>query len=403
MKTRYPLETKRVVDFGQGWAGPLVGTILADMGAQVIKVESRKRVDSQRLTPDNVERDPDKDPWFQTVNRNKLSITVDFGTDRGSSLLRRLVAISNVVIENFSPGVMKRHGLDYDSLKHIKDDIIMISMPGAGSYGPLSDIVTYGPSILGLSGYDCMVGYYGERVLGMQQAYADVNAALHGAFAVVAALRHFELTGEGQHIELAQWEAATSILGEAILGYVMNGRSLSTQGNRRNTWVPHNNYRCKGEDQWVSLSVRTETEWRNLCKAMGDPDWTKDDRFADAYERAKNEEELDRLISEWTASQTHYEVTAILQEAGVAATPCLDVEQRLFDAHFQERKAYTLVEHPALGTRWITSAPWKLSETPGGIIRRAPLLGEHNRYVLGELLGVEQCEIDGLVREKVVY
>ncbi|RLB31750.1 MAG: hypothetical protein DRH11_12860 [Deltaproteobacteria bacterium] len=343
------------------------------------------------------------DPLFHSINRNKLGILLNLTTSKGIDLIKRLVRISDVVVENFSPGVMERFGLGYGELRKIKPEIIMVSFPGVGQEGPLSDVVTYGPSLASLAGLDSLVGYEGERVLGMQQAYADINAALHGAFAVQIALYHRDKYGEGQRIEVAQIEALLSTMPEPIMEYTMTGRVLGTQGNTNRVMAIHNNYPCKGEDKWVSIAILTEEEWAAFCKAIGDPPWTKREEFADSYKRFLNRKELDKLIGEWTREKTSYEVMEILQKAGVAAAPCADTEERYFDPHFQERQNIVEVEHPATGVDFIPNVVCKLSETPGEIRRPAPMLGEHNDYVYGELLGLSKEEVEKLAEEKVIY
>ena len=399
----FPLEGYRVIDFGWAAAAPRATCLLADMGAEVIKVETRKRPDPVRFGPDNLERDPEMDPLFHSINRNKLGILLDLTHSEGIELIKRLVRISDVVVENFSPGVMKRFALDYDELKKIKPDIIMISFPGVGSEGPLADVVTYGPSLAGLAGLDSLIGYEGERVLGMQQAYADINAALHGAFAIQIALYHRERYGEGQHIEVAQIESLISTMPEPVMEFSINQRNLSTLGNVNRMMSIHNNYPCKGEDKWVSIAILTKKEWEGFCRAIGNPPWTKRDEFVDGYKRSLNRKELDRLIGEWTIGRTPYEVMEILQKAGVAAAPCADTEDRYFDPHFQERKIIVDVEHPATGVDFVPNVVCNLSETPGAIRRPAPLLGEHNDYVFGELLGLPKDEIEKLIQEKVIF
>lgn len=398
-----PLEGYRVIDFGWAAAAPRATCLLADMGAEVIKVETRKRLDPVRFGPDNLTRDPEMDPLFHSINRNKLSILLDLTHPQAVELIKRLIKISDVVVENFSPGVMKRFGLDYDMLKKIKPDIIMISFPGVGSEGPLSDVVTYGPSLAGLAGLDSMVGYENERVLGMQQAYADINAALHGAFAIQIALYHRERYGEGQHIEVAQIEALLSTMPEPLIMYGMNEKALGTLGNFTHMMAVHNNYRCEGEDKWVSIAILTEEEWEAFCRAIGNPPWTKVEDFADSNKRLANRKKLDGLISEWTITKTPNEVMEILQREGVAATPCEDTEDRFFDQHFQERQILVDVEHPATGVDWIPNVICRLSETPGGIRRPAPLLGEHNDYVFGDLLGLSKDEIERLIQDKIIF
>jgi len=398
-----PLEGYRVIDFGWAAAAPRATCLLADMGAEVIKVETRKRPDPVRFGPDNLARDPEMDPLFHSINRNKLGILLDLTTAEGIDLIKQLVRLSDVVVENFSPGVMKRFTLDYDELKKIKPDIIMISFPGVGREGPFSDVVTYGPSLAGLAGLDSLIGYEGERVLGMQQAYADINAALFGAFAIQMGLYHRERYGEGQHIEVAQLEALLSTMPEPVMEASLNKRIFGTVGNVNPMMPVHNNYPCQGDDKWVSIAILTDAEWKGFCKAIGDPPWTQKEDFADSDKRSLNRKELDNLISKWTADQTPNEVMEILQKASVAAAPCADTEERYFDPHFQEREVIVNVEHPVTGVDFVPKVVCNLSETPGEIRRPAPLLGEHNQYVFGELLGLPKDEIEALVGKKVIY
>jgi benzylsuccinate CoA-transferase BbsF subunit len=398
-----PLEGYRVIDFGWAAAAPRATCLLADMGAEVIKVETRKRPDPVRFGPDNLDRDPEMDPLFHSINRNKLGILLDLKTSRGVDLIKQLVRISDVVVDNFSPGVMKRFTLDYDELKKIKPDIIKISFPGVGREGPLADVVTYGPSLAGLAGLDSMIGYEGERVLGMQQAYADINAALFGAFAIQMGLYHRDRHGEGQHIEVAQIEALLSTMPEPLMEASLNKRVLDTLGNTHPLMAVHNNYPCKGDDKWVSIAILTESEWKGFCKALGDPSWTKTEDFADSDKRLMNRKQLDEHIAAWTVDKTAQEVMQALQADGVAAAPCADTEERYFDPHFQEREIIVNIEHPATGVDFVPRVVCNLSETPGEIRRPAPLLGEHNGYVFGELLGLSEAQIEDLVEKKVIF
>ncbi|MBE0481715.1 MAG: CoA transferase [Dehalococcoidia bacterium] len=399
----YPLAGYRVIDFSWVWAGPLLGMLLGDMGAEVIKVETNKRLDSARLTPGRSTEGPETDFVFHSMNRNKLGITVDMSDPRGSDLIRELVRVSDIGVENFSPRVLRKFGLGYESLAEINPQFIMVSLPAAGQYGPLSDIVTYAPSLGALSGYSSLIGYNGERVLGEQTPYLDVNSSIHGSFAVLSALYYRERTGLGQHIDMAQIEVGASTTGPAFMEYFMTGRVPGTTGNRHPMMAPHNNYPCLGEDRWVSIAVKTEDDWRRFSAAVGGPAWTRDARFGDAYGRTRNQEELDRLVSAWTIERTYYEVMEILQNAGVAAAPCLDLTERFTDQHFAEREVHLHQAHPATGVDAIAGLAFKLSETPGDVRRPAPMLGEHNSYVFGELLGRGAEEIAALVEEKVIY
>ena len=399
---KYPLERFRVIDFGTVIAGPLAARIFADMGAEVIKVETSSRLDALRMSADNFAKDPEKDPMYHTINRNKLCATVDLTNPQGRDLLRHLATVSDVVIENFSPRVMSGLGLDYNTLRRYRPDLVMISLSGAGQYGPLRDLPTYGPTVGALAGLDALAGYPGERALGTQGVYCDPSAAAHAAFAVLAALRHRNRTGRGQYIDLAQWETAISVTGEAIMEYTMTGRSPTALGNTHPRMAPHNTYKCKGDDKWIAVVAGSDDEWRRLCEAIGQPGMATDTRFADRFQRLHHQKELDAIIAAWTREREPYEAVEILQRAGVAASPVLDTGERFFDPQLQARGVHVEVEHPATGTDIIYGIPWKMSGTPTDIRTPAPLLGQHNGYVFGDVLGMGGDAVRQLVEQKVL-
>jgi crotonobetainyl-CoA:carnitine CoA-transferase CaiB-like acyl-CoA transferase len=400
----------RILDFGTAFASPMAAHLLADMGAEVIKVESHTRLDGLRLGRPIVGEDiaggdrgewPEYQPVFHGLNRSKLGITVNIKHPEGVELLKRLVRISDVVINNFSPGVMDRTGLGYDVLRAEKPDLIYVSLPAAGDSGPLRDIVTYAPVIAALAGISGLVGYSAARedfVGTLQVALCDAVGALHAVVAILAALRHRQATGEGQAIEIAQWEAAVSMLGEGLLDYVMNGRVLRPVGNAHPHMVPHENYRCAGDDAWVAIAVRSEDEWRAFCGAVGHPEWIDCPRFADAYRRRQHRSELDAMITSWTSQRAPYEVMETLQAAGVAAMPVMNLDDQFRDPHLREREIHLESDHPKVGLEFLHGIPWRLSGTPGRIRRPAPLLGEHNQYVFGDLLGLPDAEIQRLMQ-----
>jgi len=403
-RVKLPLESVRVVDMGWVWAGALPGHILADMGAEVIKVESRTHLDVMRRGRPIVGDvpDPEQQPMFHNTNRNKLSVTINCQDPRGIELVKGLVRISDVFLENMRVGAVEGMGLGYEDLRALKPDIVYISLPGMGRTGPLSHLVTYGPVLTAMSGFDSMVGYEDGKVLGLQHGLADPNGGLFAALAVLVALWHHQRTGEGQFIDLSQMESVSILLGEAIMDYVMNGRVMKPQGNRSSRMAPHGIYPCQGEDKWVSVAVESEEEWRGLLRAMGEPQWAQDPRFADRYQRLSHQEELDVHVAEWTRQYTHEEVTTILQREGVAAAPLLDVSERLVHPLYEARGANVWIDHPILGGEVIYGIPWRMSDTPGEIRRRAPLMGEHNEYVLGDLLGLSRGQIEELEREGVL-
>jgi crotonobetainyl-CoA:carnitine CoA-transferase CaiB-like acyl-CoA transferase len=400
----------RILDFGTAFASPMAGHLLADMGAEVIKIESQTRLDGLRLGRPIVGEDiaggdrgewPEYQPVFHGLNRSKLGITVNIKHPEGVELLKRLVRISDVVINNFSPGVMDRTGLGYDVLRAEKPDLIYVSLPAAGDSGPLRDIVTYAPVIAALAGISGLVGYSAARedfVGTLQVALCDAVGALHAVVAILAALRHRQASREGQAIEIAQWEAAVSMLGEGLLDYVMNGRVLRPVGNAHPHMVPHENYRCAGDDAWVAIAVRSEDEWRAFCGAVGHPEWIDCPRFADAYRRRQHRSELDAMITSWTSQRAPYEVMETLQAAGVAAMPVMNLDDQFRDPHLREREIHLESDHPKVGLEFLHGIPWRLSGTPGRIRRPAPLLGEHNQYVFGDLLGLPDAEIQRLMQ-----
>lgn len=388
LATDLPLSGIRVVDFGWVFAAPIGTRTLADMGAEVIKIENRAHLDEMRTSPSNPTHDPERDPVFHDLNRNKLSFTIDFSDPEGVELLKRLVGVSDVVVENYSPGVLERRGLGWKALSAVKPDLVMVALSAAGQTGPLSHIRTYGPSISALSGLDSMVGYPGERVLGSQGFYPDMVGAIHGVIAILAALWHRDSTGRGQYVDLSQWEATVGMLGEAVLDYTMNGVVRGTQGNRNPGASPHGNYPCRGDDAWVAIAVSTEPQWEGFRKALGFPAWADEPWAADRYRRVRDAERVDVAVSEWTRTLPADDAAAALQAEGVPAGPSLHVGERYFHPHFLARNFHEDLEHPVTGTDIVGGIAWKLDSTPGLLQRHAPLLGEHNGYVLGELLGL---------------
>ncbi len=401
----FALAGLRVCDFTWAWAGPYCNKLLADMGAEIIKIESRKRLDIGRSLPPFLgeEPGPNRSGRYNKRNRNKLGITLDLTQEAGTRLARELVKISDVVIENYSPLVMKRFGFDYEAVRELRGDIVYLSLSGFGATGPYRDYVAYGPNQAALSGLGNLTGYREGGPVALGTALGDPTAGLHGAIALLAALHYRAKTGKGQHIDLSQHEMFVSLMGEEMMDYFMNGRVRERDGNRDRIMAPHDFYRCQGEDKWVSIAVATEDEWRGLCEAMGNPPWCREERFGDQLSRWRNQEELDRLIEAWTSNHTPGEVVEILQQAGVAAMPALNGEEITNDPHLRERGFLVEVDHAEVGRQTMPGVSMKLSHTPGAILRPAPLVGEHNQYVFGELLGLPPEEIESLMAEKVIY
>jgi benzylsuccinate CoA-transferase BbsF subunit len=400
---RLPLEGYRGVLLGRVWVAPVLSHLLANFGAELIRVESMTSLcPIRRFRPLVGEKpDPDLAMNFQSWNQCLLSAAADLTRPKALELVKKLIAKSDIVIENYPPGKMAKYGLDYEGICKIKPDIIYLSLSAVGQDGPKKDLKTYGPSLGALTGLDSMLGYPdGETAF--EYCYTDPIGSATGIFYVLAALRHRNKTGEGQYIDLAQAESTTCLMGEAIMEYLMTGRERGMKGNRNPHMAPHNLYPCKGEDRWVSIVVKTDEEWLAFCEAIGNPAWTKETRFSDKQNRMQNQEKLDALVGEWTKNHSPYEVMNILQKAGVAASPQLEEMEMLADPHFLNRKIYIEVDHPKLNGIPVYTQPWRFSDIQYKT-GRAPMVGEHNNYVYGEILGLSKEEIENLQDEKVLY
>jgi benzylsuccinate CoA-transferase BbsF subunit len=402
--TTGPLEGVRILDFTWAWAGPHATLLLAFLGAEVIKVESRRRLDHTRLrslVAGPTMTHPDHSDIFNDLNVGKLSLTLNLSQPKAAEIAKRIVQISDVVTQNMRPGVMERVGLGYDDLKAVKPDIIMLSSSAVGATGPERTYTGYAPTFAAMSGLAYITGYPDGPPMPLSGA-VDLRVGTTSAFAILAALYYRARTGKGQHIDLSSTEAVSALIGHTFMDYSMNSRVQNRAGNHDHMMAPHNCYPCLGEDKWVTIAVACEEEWDALRRVVGDGR-LEDGRFADAPSRWQNQEALDQLIGEWTASHSQEEVTEALQKAGVAAMPLLDGPALVQDAHLRARDVLEPLQHPTIGERLTVSPPWKLSRTPAEIRRPGPLLGEHNQYVLGELLGMSGDEIERLVAEEAVY
>ncbi|MBC8429390.1 MAG: CoA transferase, partial [Dehalococcoidia bacterium] len=340
--------------------------------------------------------------YYNTWNRNKLGITLNLSKPQGAALAKRLVGISDAVVENFTPRVMTNWGLDYDSLKKVKPDLIMLSMSAMGNTGPWRHYSGFGPTIQAFSGITYLTSFPGKPPLGLGTSYADHIAGLIACLALLGALEYRQRTGEGQYIDVSQVEAMSSLLGDAILDYVANARQAEPVGNSSTEAAPHGVYRCRGGDRWCAIAVFTDDEWRGFKRALGNPPWVEAQRFATLSGRLENIEELDRLVEGWTSEHTAEEVMALLQEQGVAAGVVQDASDLANDPQLKERGFFIELGHPELGKTISDAAPIRLSDTPARYIRAAPILGEDNDYVYGELLGMNGDEVAELSEQGIV-
>jgi benzylsuccinate CoA-transferase BbsF subunit len=430
-----PLAQVRVVDFSWIVAGPQATRILADLGADVIRVEYEGRIDSVRIgqsIPGAPAGSPDHSGFFSNFNRNKRSVTLNVSHPDAMRLLHDLLRVSDVVIENFSPRVFENWGLGYEALAAINPAIIYVSMSGFGHAGRDKDYVTWGPTAQAVSGLTAMSGLPGLPPAGWGYSYLDHTAGYYAALAVQMALFHRARTGEGQYIDIAQVETGMALAGTEMLDYAVNGRgylaSGGPPGNRsRNPQVaPHNSYRCRDEgggmredstgdptppsslilhpsDRWVTIVCETEEQWRALCRVMGDPSWTRDPRFATNAARYEHQDELDAGIESWTLGLDPYDAMYLLQAAGVPAGVVQnqrDKSER--DPQLRARGFYRRAGHPTLGEHAYEGLPFVMSRSEWSVRQGGPLLGEHSRDVYGDLLGRDDAALATLAEEAAI-
>jgi crotonobetainyl-CoA:carnitine CoA-transferase CaiB-like acyl-CoA transferase len=397
------LQGVRVADFGWVLAGPYATMLLSYLGAEVIKIESRRRIDEQRVAHRaGLSENYDASSNFLEINLGKRSVSINLAKPEGADLARRVVAISDVVIENMRPGVMDRLGLGYKDLSKVKPDIIMASISGWGGRGPLREYTAYAPCFASFSGMAHLTGYADEEP-NTGTSSNDARSGTAAAFAVLMALVLRQKTGQGQYIDLSSCEALNSLIGDRIMEYMMTGQSPKRSGNHDAGMAPHSVYRCKGYDKWISLAVANDHEWAALRTAMGSPASLDDAAFATASGRWQNRVQLDSLMEGWTSQHDVMDLMELLQRHGVAAIPSFSAEELFSNPHLLEQGAITETYHTVLGRRQAISPPWKMTETPPSIVRTAPLLGEDNHYVLCELLGLSEDEVQRLAHEQVVY
>jgi benzylsuccinate CoA-transferase BbsF subunit len=401
-----PLKGIRVANFGWVWAGPVTGQTLAFLGAEVFKIESKARVDLTRTLPPFGEGipGPDRSLSNHACWAGNGSVTLNLKKPEAQQLARELIAKCDVVVENFGPGVMEQLGCGYRALTQVKPDIVMFSMPAAGLYGPLKGVRTYGLSLTSLTGLDSLTGYAGGPPVPVENAYSDPYNGILGAFPIIAALRHRDRTGAGQHIDYSQQEAIMHMVGPAFMDYAMNGRNAAPKGNRHplGAAAPYGVFPCKGDDRWISIAVLTDDEWRALRQAMGDPSWAVAAEYANATGRVAAVDAIHEQLAAWTAQHDDRELAARLQQAGVAAAPVLNVADLLNDPHYKARGTYVEVIHPLGFPETIYGAYVKTSRTEAAVTP-GPVMGRDNDHVFKNLLGIPSERYDELVAAEVIY
>jgi crotonobetainyl-CoA:carnitine CoA-transferase CaiB-like acyl-CoA transferase len=397
----------RVLDISMGWAGPLVGQMFAEMGADVVKVEDTHHFDWWRgsLSMAPPEMQPiERAAVFNTANRGKRGVTLDLASARGIEILKRLIEVSDILVENFSPGVMERLGLGYDAVRAINSRLIMISMPSFGSDGPECNARGYGNTVEAMAGVTGLTGYHdgnGQRYT-LSNALGDPVGGLHGVFALMVALRERERTGRGQLIELAQVESLIPFVADAMLDYQFTERVPAARGNRHREHAPHGIYRCAGDDNWIALACESDDQWRRLASALGIERLADDPRFTSESARKANEDALDAELSRAFSSISADDCVALLRDAGVLVAPVNPAAAVIADPQIQSREYFVAIDRAVVGTHLYPGAVARLPDTPLRADAPAPLLGEHNRQVFAETLGMSDDDIAELERTGVI-
>ena len=396
----------RVVDLSMGWAGPLAARHLADMGADVVKVEGCVRFDWWRgweATQQWIdEGGAEKSPAFNTVNRNKRGITLDLATSAGSDLLKRLVAISDVVVENYSAGVLPKLGLSFEVLREANPAIVMISMPAFGNDGPWRDFRAYGSTVEQASGLPHLSGSPADPPTMVHVALGDAVGGLNGAAALLAALREKTRTGRGQHLDLSQSQCLFPLGIKGILAQSATGEAPPRRGNRSERHAPHGAFPCAGEDEWIVVQVRSEAQWQALADHAANCGDERLRGFGDVADRLTRVDELERALAAFTAEHVAELLTAELQALGVPAGHVASGLELGDDPHLCARGFWKTMRRDHVGELPHPAAPYRLGERPFDIDNAAPTLGQHNREVLSELLGLGDAEIDELQAQGVI-
>ncbi len=390
-----PLQGIRVLDFTWMLAGPYATRLLADFGAEVIKVQSRQTATGAE---DN------QTAYFSAWNRNKLGVTLNLSRPEARDIVIDLVKKCDVVVENFTPRVMRNWGLDYKQLKKVNPKLVMVGLSGFGRGGPWEGYAALGSTVQALSGLTGLTSYQEGRPCGIGFALADHISGLYAALAALSALRRRDTSGSGAYIEISELEAACSTLAPELINLSLGGSAARPQGNSpsREPLAPYGGYLCSGDDRWCVIAVQDEEEWRALCRAMGDPAWTKQDRFSDLAARCENAEELNRLIGEWTRTRTSREVMQLLQEAGVPAAAVNDASDLAEDPQLCGRGFFIDLQHPCLGKIRADGNPIRMSDTPAYFRSAAPLLGADNRRIFIDLLGMDEGYFNELVSRGII-
>ncbi len=405
-----PLAGTRVLTLTQAWSGSFATELLGLLGADVIQVEARRRPDNWRggyegRIPDAI-RDPEKrqrtwnvSPLYNAVNLNKRGITLDLSDPRGLDYFKRLVPLSDVIVDNFTPRVMANWGLDFGSLRALRPNVIQASLSAYGASGPYRNVPGIGGTIEPMSGMSSLLGYEGGRPMNSGTMYPDAVAGMYLTAAILAALHHCARSGEGQYIDLGMMESNATFIGDAFVEYSANGTARPRLGNHHLRIAPHSIFQAR-DGEWIALSAETDEQWASLKKVIGSRRLDAPE-FSSRGSRKRHEAELDLVIDDWLRDQDAAVLEEQLTGLGVPASRVRHPVEVLSDEQMQARGFFVQVTHPEAGTHTMVGVPWRFSRTPARVVRHSPMMGEHSQEVLSEFLGVSEEEYEQLVADNV--
>lgn len=409
-KTTLPLTGIRVLDLSYVFAVPYMAGLLSDLGAEVIKIEAPHKLDQTRgrAFGPYLDNDPAQDPWnrsgiFYVVNRGKRSLAMDLSRPEGQEIFRELVAMSDIVLENFTPRVLRKWGLHYDELKKIKPSLIMLSNTGYGSTGPWSSFPSQGTTLEATMGITFYTGYRGDKPWKVGQSYPDFIACWAGLNGLWAAIAHMRKTGQGQWVDVGMYQLGVAMMPEPLLQKQLDGTEPIRMGNEHAEHVPSNLYQTKGTDQWLALSIHTDGQWATLAALMQKTELANDPRFSTAAARQLHRDTVNAVVAAWCLTHTPQALFEQLQAHGIAAAPVLNSRDLLRDPHLKHRDFYETVVHPEpIGERPIIGRPYKLRFRDAHIKKSGPRFGEDNDSILRDILGKTPEQISVLKDSNVV-
>lgn len=394
VKDEKALQGLRVLDLSRVIAGPLLTQNLAIHGATVVKVESVKALDILRVSAPYKDNKigMNRSAYYTWYNADKYSISLDLRHPGAFDIIKRLVQWCDVAVENFGPETSQKFGITYEKLSAVKPDLILLSSSNQGQTGPAAQSIGYGFTLTALSGVTSLTGWSDREPCQPFGAITDFLAPYLGGVVLMSALEYRRRTGKGLHIDISQFESAVFLLSPTMLDYVVNGHEFERMGNRSKCASPHGAFPCLGEDRWCAIAVNSEDEWQTLCHVMGNPELAQDVRFNSLENRKRNEDELERIITDWTGKRNAEEVVATLQQAGVRAGVVQNPADLFEDPQLKHRSHYQTLEHPEIGKHYYEMPAYRLSLTPGKLSKSAPLLGQDTEFVCKKFLNLSDEE-----------